>query len=293
MENCKFKEIPGQAGTYFSINDCPLPEEVDSILRNKFRMLIGSLLFMANYWRPDIMFMVSHLARFAHIPSQKIMDGALRILNYLKYTKELGLIYYRNNKFNSINPIIICHTDSNFAGDSDAISTAGMFIQMIDKSDITDINRIRPIGNVISYFSKRQPKVAVSTAFAEFIGLWMASSRVFTILESMIQLGFNQLEDGVPFYCDSQATINALLNNKLGKMKLHMSTKFNSLRASIIQKELNLMYVPTEENTSDMLTKPLTSTIFMPFRDQLMSGALSPYVRVASSKKRKLKYIEF
>ena len=42
-----------------------------------------------------------------------------------------------------------------------------MVIQLIDSSDITNINNIRPMDNVILYFSKRQPQVAESIALSE------------------------------------------------------------------------------------------------------------------------------
>ena len=295
MENCKYKGIPGKANRYFNYHDCPKPEDVNTELRNKYRMLIGSLLFMANYWRPDIMFMVSHLARFAHIPSQQHMDGALLILNYLAYTKHLGLIYYRNININqqNINPIMITYADSNFAGDIDAVSTAGMFIQLIDQSDIEDITKIRPFGNIISYFSKRQPQVAESTALAEYIGLWMASNRIFTVAESLKQIGFKQLNNGIPVYCDSSATIDSVYNDtKLGRINKHMATKYHSLREAVIKQEINLMHVPTEFNISDMLTKPLSRTIFRKFRDQVMGGASATNAEVVSTKKRKIKHDE-
>jgi hypothetical protein len=293
MDKSNYNKIPGQANTYFNYYNCPDPENVDIELRNKYRMLIGSLLFMANYWRPDIMFMVSHLARFAHIPAQEHMNGALRILQYLKGTKYFGLMYYRNNNVaNSlnINPILVSFADSNYAGDVDGVSTAGMVIQLIDRSEITDINKIRPVGNVISYFSKRQPHVAESTALAEFIGLWMASKRMFIMLESMNQIGFQQMDNGFPFYCDSDATIKALYNNTLlGRVSKHMLTKFNSLRCSIIRKELNLMHIPTEENVADMLTKPLVYNKFSKFRYQIMGGEMTSSIEKVKSKKRKVK----
>ena len=293
MDKANYKKIPGKANKYFNYYDCPKPEDVDIELRNKYRMLIGSLLFMANYWRPDIIFMVSHLARFAHIPSQEHMNGALRILQYLRGTKYLGLTYYRNNNIANtlnINPILISFADSNYSGDIDGVSTAGMVIQLIDRSDITNINNIRPLGNVISYFSKRQPLVAESTALAEFIGLWMASHRMFILLQSMKELGFEQMDEGFPFYCDSDATIKSLYNNtKLGRVSKHMITKFNSLRSSIIRRELNLMHIPTEENVADMLTKPLVYGTFSNFRHQIMGGEQEIIVEKVKSKKRKVK----
>jgi hypothetical protein len=165
-----------------------------------------------------------------------------------------------------------------------------LVLQLIDRSDITNINNIRPLGNAISYFSKRQPLVAESTALAEFIGLWMESHRMFILLQSMKELGFEQIDEGFPFFCDSDATIKSLYNNtKLGRVSKHMITKFNSLSSSIIRRELNLMHIPTEENVADMLTKPLLYGTFSNFRHQIMGGEQEIIVEKVKSKKRKVK----
>jgi hypothetical protein len=56
------------------------------------------------------------------------MNGALRILQYLRGTKYLGLTYYRNNNIANtlnINPILISFADSNYnLGDIDGVSTS-------------------------------------------------------------------------------------------------------------------------------------------------------------------------
>ena len=98
------------------------------------------------------------------------------------------------------------------------------------------------------------------------------------------------MDNGFPFYCDSDATIKSLYNNtKLGQASKHMTTKFNSLQCSIIRHELNFMYVPTEENVADMLTKPLVYGTFSKFRHQIMGGEIADAVDKVKSKKRKVK----
>ena len=56
------------------------------------------------------------------------------------------------------------------------------------------------VSNDISkeWLYKRQPQVAESTALSEFIDLWMASNRMFILLESIKQIGFQQMDNGFP-----------------------------------------------------------------------------------------------
>jgi hypothetical protein len=58
-----------------------------------YRALVGSLLYVATWTRPDIMFAVSQVARFQSKPTTVHWHATKDILRYLKGTRELGLTY--------------------------------------------------------------------------------------------------------------------------------------------------------------------------------------------------------
>ena len=58
-----------------------------------YRNMVGSLLYLACWSRPDISFAVSELSRFVSSPGQNHMQAVKHLLRYLKGTSELGLRY--------------------------------------------------------------------------------------------------------------------------------------------------------------------------------------------------------
>lgn len=58
-----------------------------------YRELIGSLLYMANWSRPDISFIVGKLSTYNDCAKEVHWKAALHILRYLKGTLDLALIY--------------------------------------------------------------------------------------------------------------------------------------------------------------------------------------------------------
>ena len=58
-----------------------------------FRQLLGALLWLAINTRPDIMYAVSYVAKFAQNPGRKHWEALENILKYLKGTINYGIIY--------------------------------------------------------------------------------------------------------------------------------------------------------------------------------------------------------
>jgi hypothetical protein len=60
-----------------------------------YQRLIGSLNHLAVFTRPDIAFAASKLAQFNSNPTAKHLIAALHVLRYLKGTRNLSIIYKR------------------------------------------------------------------------------------------------------------------------------------------------------------------------------------------------------
>ena len=77
-----------------------------------FRNVIGKLWWITLISRPDIVYAVHRCACYQNKPSKKLWMWLLRILRYLKHTKNLGLVYERKN----FNPkqILVGYCDASF-----------------------------------------------------------------------------------------------------------------------------------------------------------------------------------
>jgi hypothetical protein len=133
-----------------------------SIDQKVYRSMIGSLLYLCAS-RPDIMLSVCMCARFQADPKEVHLRAMKRILRYLVYTPKFGLWYPKGSTFD-----LIGYSDADWAGCKiDRKSTSGT-CQFLGRS-------------LVSWASKKQNSVALSTAEAEYIAaghycvqlLWM------------------------------------------------------------------------------------------------------------------------
>jgi len=157
LEDCKVMNTPMHPTCILSKEDWGT--KVDQKL---YRGMIGSLLYLTAS-RPDILFSVCLCARFQSDPRESHLTAVKRIFKYLKGTKNLGLLYRK-----SLDYKLVGFCDADFAGDRiERKSTSGN-CQFLGE-------------NLISWASKRQATIAMSTAEAEYISaascctqlLWM------------------------------------------------------------------------------------------------------------------------
>lgn len=173
-------------------------EEVSKKVDQKLhRGMIGSLLYLTAF-RPDILFSVCLCARFQSDPRESHLTTVKRVLRYLKGTTNMGLCYRTYDDYKLVG---FCDTD--FVGDRvERKSTSGSW-QFLG-------------GNIMSWYSKKQPTIALSTTKAEYIAgagcstqmLWMKS-----------QLEDYQIhESNIPIFCDNTSAIclskNPILRSK-------------------------------------------------------------------------------
>ena len=77
-----------------SLLDCP--DEVDSKLQAEYRAIVGSLMYLYQWTRPDLGFTVTFLSRYLHKTGVKHMQAAKHTQRHLKGTKDLGIHYTRD-----------------------------------------------------------------------------------------------------------------------------------------------------------------------------------------------------
>jgi hypothetical protein len=121
-----------------------------SVDQKVYRSMIGSLLYLCAS-RPDIMLSICMCARFQADPKEVHLRAVKRIMRYLVYTPKFGLCYPKGSTFD-----LIGYSDADWAGRKiDRKNTSGT-CQFLGRS-------------LVSWDSKKQNSVALSTAEAEYI----------------------------------------------------------------------------------------------------------------------------
>jgi hypothetical protein len=131
--------------------------------------LVEKLIYLS-HTRPNIAYAVSRVSQF--IPSEEHMSAVMRILKYLKDTPGKGLLF---RKYGHIN--ISRYTDADWAGDhNDRQSTANYF---------TFVER-----NLMTWRSKKQSVVALSSVEAEFKAMAKEICEVLWLKKLLTELGY-------------------------------------------------------------------------------------------------------
>ena len=143
-------------------------KKVDQLI---YQSIVGSLLYSAVATRPDIAQAVSAVAKFSAKPTEAQLTAANRILHYLKGTMDLCLLYQKTE-----DDVLRAYSDADWAGDHDDRHSTSGFVCLLS-------------GEAISWLSKKQASVALSTAEAEYIALCATTQEVVWLRRLLAEVG--------------------------------------------------------------------------------------------------------
>ena len=187
--------------------------------------MIGSLLYLSSS-RPDIMFSVCMCARFQSNPKQSHLSAVKRIIRYLLGIINIGLWYPKNSTCN-----LIGYSDSDFAGSkTDRKSTSGT---------------CHFIGStLVSWHSKKQNNVALSTAEVEYIFVGSCYAQILWMKLQLYDYGI--LLDHIPIRCDNTSAINLSKNPVQHSRTKHKEIRHHFLRDHVQKGDCVLEFVDTK-----------------------------------------------
>ncbi|CAM9971317.1 unnamed protein product [Discosporangium mesarthrocarpum] len=152
-----------------------------------YQELVGSLIYLVSCTRPDIAYAVMQLSRFQNKPSTAQLTAGKRVMRYLKGTQDLPLRYGAGKGELS------GFADASFASDPYTNrSTSGYVFTMS--------------GAAITWSSKMQPIVALSTMEAEFISLAYAAQEAVYLGNFFEELGFPEYKT-ITMYEDNMGAL--------------------------------------------------------------------------------------
>jgi hypothetical protein len=207
-----------------------------------YRELVGKLLYVANCTRPDIAHSVGVLCRFMSKPGHKHWHAALRVARYLAGTAHYALIYSKN----AISKLI-GYCDSDHAGDLEQRRSTTGYVFIIG-------------GAAVSWSSRLQQTVAVSTAEAEYMAAAACVKEAVWIRTLLDAFGMHVRT--LPLLCDNQAAISLLKNAQASQRSKHIDIIYHFARQRVQRGEVSFSYVPSKANVADAFTKALEPGLF-------------------------------
>lgn len=216
-----------------------------------YRELIGCLTYATLTTRPDLCASTNFFSRFQSCFDHEHFRHAKRILRYINGTMALKLIYKKN-----VNAApLVGYADADWAGDkNDRKSTSGYVFKVF--------------GNTVSWCSRKQPTVSLSSTEAEYIALAGGICEATWLQSLLTEMGID-CGGATVIYEDNQSCIKVAEEPKEHKRMKHIDVKYNFIRDSISCGKIKLKYIPTGDQIADIMTKGLNRAGFEKHRANL------------------------
>ena len=118
--------------------------------------------------------------------------------------------------------------------------------------------------SLVSWHSKNQNLVALSTAEAEYIAVGLCCAQILWMKQTLsdFDLSFKH----VPIKCDNTSTINISKNLMQHSRTKHIEIRHHFLRDHAQKGDITLEFVSTKDQVVDIFTKPLSEKQFVDIR---------------------------
>ena len=253
MQNCKPKYTSCEMNPQVT-NSCALNENELKL----YRQIIGALIYIMTATRPDLSYVVTKLSQFMSCASENHMIMAKHVLRYLKGTMNERLVFVKSDEA----LVVTGFCDADWTNGDDRKSITGYCF------------KISKMGPMISWKSRKQPTVALSSCEAEYMSLASAAQEgkyLVSFLNEILNLNASQFTilSHFTILCDNQGAISLSKNPIKHNRSKHIDIKYHFIRDEVENRRLEIQYVSTEDNVADVFTKPMSKIRFQKFRSSL------------------------
>ncbi|CAH9132625.1 unnamed protein product [Cuscuta epithymum] len=244
MEKCEVAKTP--MNTNEKLQKCDGTERADERF---YRSMVGGLNYLTHS-RPDIALSVSIVSRYMHSPTKQHLGAAKRILKYISGTLEYGIQYSSVREFK-----LRGYTDSDWAGCvDDRKSTSG---------SVFDLG-----SGAITWSSKKQETVALSTSEAEYVAAGAAAKQALWLKKLLSDLCCKQ-EESPEIWCDSKSAIAMARNPAFHSRTKHIDVQHHFIRQLVTEEKIKLQFCGTDWQNADLFTKALNQAKHYYFMERI------------------------
>jgi hypothetical protein len=234
-------------GVKLSAYECPkTQEEEENMSHVPYASAVCSLMYAMVCTRPNIAHVVGVLTRYMSKPGKEHWTTMKRVFRYLRGTTSYGLCYQRRL---GLDRVLVLHgfADADWAGDLDhRRSTSGYVFNLF--------------GGAISWMSKRQVVVTLSTSKVEYMAATHASKEVVWLQRLCSCIGL--VQKAARLACDSKSAIFLATNPTYHLKAKHIDVQYHFVRDMVEEKKVLLEKVDTLKNVADSLTKSVSTEFF-------------------------------
>ena len=174
-------------------------------------------------------------------PTTDNWTTAKGVLKYLAGTVERGINYGPSESE------LEGYCDADYAGDIDTRRSTTGYVFILNRG-------------IISWSSRLQATVAVSTAEAEYMAAAQAVKEALWLRKLIADIGIPLKT--IQMYTDNQAALTLLKNPIASARSKHIDIVYHFARERVARKEVRFEYCPTAVMIADIMTKALAEGKF-------------------------------
>ncbi|KAJ9557266.1 hypothetical protein OSB04_011880 [Centaurea solstitialis] len=226
-----------------------MPNKGVTVNQLEYSRAIGSLMYAMLSTRPDIAFAVGKLSRYTHNPGLIHWQAINRVFKYLKGTMDYGLTY------SGFPSVLEGYSDASWITNKEDHSSTSGWVFLLG-------------GGAICWASKKQTCITVSTMESEFVALAAAGKEAEWLRNLIYEIPlWHRQISSISIRCDSQATLAKAYSEVYNGKSRHLGVRHSMIRDLITNGEISVVFVKTQHNLADHLTKGLN-------RDLVKSSAI-------------------
>ncbi|KAF7334034.1 hypothetical protein MVEN_02308800 [Mycena venus] len=216
-------------------------------IKNVYQSMVGALMYAAITTRPDIAYAVQMLSQFSSNHGPVHLTAVKRVYRYLHGTVNLGITYSASPDSN-----VVMHADFS---EPRLYSDADWGNVVDDRKSISGFVTTLT-GGAVTWSSKKQPTVALSTMEAEYIALSHAVRENLWLRQLFSELDCSATSP-TPVFVDNRRTIDFTFNAGFHARSKHINIRHHFIRDAVASNKVSLHHCTSEENVADIFTKPL------------------------------------
>ena len=245
MADCNAVKTPLPPGIKLSKKDMPLNDAEREEMRGKpYAEALGAVMYLARGTRPDLAYPVHILARAMSNPGMAHWNALRHLLRYIKGTLDYCISY---DGYDSEGLSPTAYSDSSLGDCIDTGRSSHGFVVTLS-------------GGPVSWSSKRQDCVYLSTAEAEYVALVHAGKTIVWIKNFLDELGLHT-NDTLLIRGDNKGSGSiATKTINYGRAR-HIRLAYFWLRERVRERSLKVVHIPGTQNPADIMTKAVTADV--------------------------------
>lgn len=245
VENMQSYKTPGTPG-----NNIVRPknenEKISKDMQKMYQSGVGMLLYLVKHTRPDIANPVRELSKSMDGANMAAYKELLRVIKFVLDTKQYGLKVKPKGNIDNWDMKMYC--DSDYAGDKESrISITGFILYLMDVP--------------ISWKSKSQKNVTLSSSEAEYIALSEAAKEIKFVVQILISM---KIPVSIPIIVriDNVGAMFMTENATTQNRTRHVDIRYHFVREFVEEGFIKIIFVRSKENDADIFTKNVTGELY-------------------------------